>query len=84
MIMCVCMLVFILCMYACTYVYVCMQVVKLGSSSETTRLAVTDGEEGDTATAGLLADYSVTPAPQLLGSRTPRTPATQDIILQVR
>jgi pre-mRNA-splicing factor CDC5/CEF1 len=58
------------------------EVVKLGSSSETTRLAVTDGEEGDTATAGLLADYSVTPAPQLLGSRTPRTPATQDIILQ--
>ena len=56
--------------------------IKLGSSNETTRAVATEGDEGDSATRALLADYSVTPGAQL-AMRTPRTPANQDYILQV-
>ena len=60
-----------------------LQVIKLGSSNESTRAVATEGDEGDSATRALLADYSVTPGAQL-ATRTPRTPANQDYILQVR
>ena len=38
--------------------------------------------ESESATKGLLSDYSITPGTSL-PMRTPRTPATQDTILQV-
>jgi len=57
-----------------------IQVVKLGIASEQAKEFV-EGES-DTATKGLLSDYSITPGTNL-PMRTPRTPAQQDNILQV-
>ena len=54
------------------------EVVKLGQASEETRALA--GEEGG-ASQHLLADYSITPSATPI-LRTPRTPASQDTILQ--
>ena len=54
------------------------EVVKLGQASEETRALA--GEDGG-ASQHLLADYSITPSATPI-LRTPRTPATQDTILQ--
>ena len=59
------------------------EVVKLGVSSENTRLLAEDMGAGETATQELLTSYSVTPVNQQIAARTPRTPASQDVILQV-
>jgi len=59
------------------------EVVKLGVSSENTRLLAEDMGGGETATQELLTSYSVTPVNQQIAARTPRTPASQDVILQV-
>ncbi|XP_066924379.1 cell division cycle 5-related protein-like [Clytia hemisphaerica] len=55
------------------------EVVKLGIASEQAKEFV-EGES-ESATKGLLSDYSVTPGTNL-PMRTPRTPAQQDNILQ--
>lgn len=55
------------------------EVVKLGIASEQTK-AFVDNED-ESASKGLLSDYSVTPGTNL-PMRTPRTPAMQDNILQ--
>lgn len=52
----------------------------MGVASETARASV---EEGSTASDALLAEYSITPG-NLNQLRTPRTPAAQDTVLQVR
>lgn len=54
--------------------------MKLGIASEQAKEFV-EGES-ESATKGLLSDYSITPGTSL-PMRTPRTPATQDTILQV-
>ena len=54
------------------------EVVKLGQASEETRALA--GEEGG-ASQHLLANYSITPSATPI-LRTPRTPASQDTILQ--
>ena len=51
----------------------------MGFASETARAAV---EEGSSVSDGLLAEYSITPS-NLNQLRTPRTPASQDTVLQV-
>ena len=55
--------------------------MKLGSSNESVKGLAGEGGE-NVVTESLLADYSVTPGTQL-ALRTPRTPASQDYILQV-
>jgi len=55
------------------------EVVKLGLASEQAK-AFVDNEE-ETASKGLLSDYSITPGSNLQ-MRTPRTPAQKDNILQ--
>lgn len=52
----------------------------MGFASETARASV---EDGSTASDALLAEYSITPG-NLNQLRTPRTPAAQDTVLQVR
>jgi hypothetical protein len=52
----------------------------MGFASETARASV---EEGSAASDALLAEYSITPS-NLNQLRTPRTPAAQDTVLQVR
>ncbi|XP_028414802.1 cell division cycle 5-related protein-like [Dendronephthya gigantea] len=54
------------------------EVVKMGFASETARASV---EDGSTASDALLAEYSITPG-NLNQLRTPRTPASQDTVLQ--
>ena len=54
--------------------------MKLGIASEQAKEFV-EGES-QSATKGLLSDYSITPGTNLQ-MRTPRTPAQQDTILQV-
>lgn len=54
------------------------EVVKMGFASETARASV---EEGSAASDALLSEYSVTPG-NLHQLRTPRTPASQDTVLQ--
>ena len=51
----------------------------MGFASETARASV---EEGSAASDALLSEYSVTPG-NLHQLRTPRTPASQDTVLQV-
>lgn len=58
------------------------EVVKLGMNSENTRLLAEDMGGTEAATQELLTSYSVTPVNQI-AARTPRTPASQDVILQV-
>ena len=58
------------------------EVVKLGMNSENTRLLAEDMGGAEAATQELLTSYSVTPVSQIT-ARTPRTPASQDVILQV-
>lgn len=55
------------------------EVVKLGIASEQAK-AFVESEE-DSASKGLLSDYSITPGTNL-PMRTPRTPAMQDTVLQ--
>ena len=55
------------------------EVVKLGVASEQAKAFVES--EGESATKGLLSDYSVTPQANL-PLRTPKTPAAQDTIMQ--
>ncbi|XP_078700146.1 cell division cycle 5-like protein [Branchiostoma floridae x Branchiostoma belcheri] len=55
------------------------EVVKLGQASESARMVAEEGA-GSEASRALLSDYTVTPRPDQL--RTPRTPATQDMVLQ--
>ena len=50
-------------------------------TSEKSRLLAEDTGDSEMATQDLLASYSVTP--QITPARTPRTPVTQDVILQV-
>ena len=57
------------------------EVVKLGMTSEKSKLLAEDARNSEMATQDLLASYSVTP--QITPGRTPRTPASQDVILQV-
>ena len=57
------------------------EVVKLGMTGEKSRLLVEDTGDSKVDTQDLLASYSVTP--QITPARTPRTPAAQDVILQV-
>jgi len=57
------------------------EVVKLGMTSEKSRLLAEDTGDSEMATQDLLASYSVTP--QITPARTPKTPASQDVILQV-
>ena len=59
------------------------EVVKLGMNSENTRLLAEDMGGTEAATQELLTSYSVTPVNQI-AARTPRTPTSQDVILQVR
>ena len=59
------------------------EVVKLGMNSENTRLLAEDVGGTEAATQELLTSYSVTPVNQQIAARTPRTPASQDVILQV-
>ena len=59
------------------------EVVKLGMNSESTRLLAEDMGETEAATQELLTSYSVTPINHQIATRTPRTPASQDVILQV-
>lgn len=68
-------------MYVLTAIVHCafLQVVKMGFASETARASV---EDGSTASDALLAEYSITPG-NLNQLRTPRTPASQDTVLQV-
>lgn len=56
-----------------------VQVVKVGQANEYARQQVEDAGREDSASKGLLQKYSITPG----HLRTPRTPATQDSILQV-
>lgn len=56
------------------------EVVKLGQASEYARQQVEDAGHEDSAAKGLLQDYGSTPS--IASLRTPRTPATQDTILQ--
>eukprot|EP00058_Branchiostoma_floridae_P018847 XP_002604336.1 hypothetical protein BRAFLDRAFT_85426 [Branchiostoma floridae] len=56
------------------------EVVKLGQASESARMVAEEGA-GSEASRALLSDYTVTPRPDQL--RTPRTPATQDMVLQI-
>ena len=51
----------------------------MGFASESARATV---EEGSAASDALLSEYSVTPG-NLQHLRTPRTPASQDTVLQV-
>lgn len=60
--------------------FIFLKVVKLGISSEQAKAFVEN--ESESATKGLLSDYSITPGTNL-PMRTPRTPAQQDNILQV-
>jgi len=53
----------------------------LGMTSEKSRLLAEDAGDDEMATQDLLASYSVTP--QITPARTPKTPASQDVILQV-
>lgn len=55
--------------------------MKLGLASEVARQAAEESESGNSASSALLSEYSVTNT--VAGLRTPRTPATQDRILQV-
>ena len=57
-----------------------IQVVKMGQASEFVRQQAEDAGLKDGASQALLSDYSVTPDLQQM--RTPRTPASQDTILQ--
>ena len=59
------------------------EVVKLGMNSENTRLLAEDMSGTEAATQEILISYSVTPVSQQIAARTPRTPASQDVILQV-
>ncbi|XP_046848614.1 cell division cycle 5-related protein-like [Xenia sp. Carnegie-2017] len=54
------------------------EVVKMGFASESARASV---EDGSAASDALLSEYSVTPG-NLNQLRTPRTPASQDTVLQ--
>ena len=60
------------------------EVVKLGMNSENTRSLAEDMGGAEVATQELLTSYSVTPVNQRIAARTPQTPASQDVILQVR
>ncbi|CAI9717259.1 division cycle 5 [Octopus vulgaris] len=55
-------------------------VVKIGQASEYARQQAEDGGVKDGASSALLQDYSMTPQPGNL--RTPRTPASEDTVLQ--
>lgn len=55
----------------------------MGVASEVARQAVEESEGGNSASSALLSEYSVTNN-MSTGMRTPRTPAVQDRILQVR
>ena len=57
------------------------EVVKLGQASEMARQQVEEAGNDDSSARGLLQDYGTTPTMAAL--RTPRTPASQDAILQV-
>lgn len=59
------------------------EVVKMGVASEVARQAVEESEGGNSASSALLSEYSVTNN-MSTGLRTPRTPAVQDRILQVK
>ena len=59
-----------------------LQVVKVGQASEYARQQAEEAGIKDGASQALLSDYSVTP--NVANLRTPRTPAAQDTILQVR
>ncbi|XP_078001466.1 cell division cycle 5-like protein [Glandiceps talaboti] len=56
------------------------EVVKLGQASENARLAAEEGGISNGPSQALLSDYSVTP--QITSLRTPKTPASQDAVLQ--
>ena len=56
--------------------------MKLGQASEAARQIAEEGGTTNGASQALLSEYNMTPGPQNL--RTPRTPAQQDTILQVR
>ncbi|KAJ3610177.1 hypothetical protein NHX12_022271 [Muraenolepis orangiensis] len=55
------------------------EVVKVGAASEVARQAAEESESGNSASSALLSEYSLTNS---AGLRTPRTPATQDKIMQ--
>ena len=57
--------------------------IKVGHQSEFARQQAEEAGSMDTPTAGLLSDYALTQN-GVDRLRTPRTPATQDNILQVR
>ena len=57
------------------------QVVKVGQASEYARQQAEETGAQNGASQALLQDYSLTPSAAHL--RTPRTPATQDNVLQV-
>ena len=57
--------------------------IKVGQQSEFARQAAQEAGALDTPTSGLLSDYALTQN-GVDKLRTPRTPATQDTILQVR
>ena len=59
------------------------EVIKVGHQSEFARQQAEEAGATGTPTAGLLSDYSLTQN-SVDRLRTPRTPATQDNILQVR
>lgn len=60
--------------------FVLNQVVKVGQASEFARQQAEEAGLKDSASKALLADYSITP--DFSSLRTPRTPASQDNILQ--
>lgn len=62
--------------------FVALQVVKVGLASENARQQAEEAGIQNGATQTLLQDYNITPTNSML--RTPRTPSTNDSILQVR
>ena len=56
--------------------------IKVGQANEYARQQVEDAGREDSASRGLLQDYNMTPG--TVNLRTPRTPAVQDTILQVK
>jgi len=56
------------------------EVIKVGQANEYARQQVEDSGREDSASRGLLQDYSLTPGH--VNMRTPRTPASQDTVLQ--
>ena len=61
------------------------EVVKVGQASEFARQQAEESGEQGGATQGLLSDYNTLQTPGGIANlRTPRTPAIQDTVLQVR